>query len=285
MVPPMSTTTASPAARTRPEGSWCGLAAFGPDPTITKSARAWPSATIAAAMSAATSRSVRPGRSQPGTRRVHPVDRRARLPQRRDLGRGLAYPQPAQGGAGQPLAGARQRVAEPEHHHGPHLVRQPDRLRAAEPASDQARTGRRSRPSRRSPRPGRRRARPAPTAARAAARPGTPARRPAPPGRSAARSAWRRSRSGSAGPARASAAARRSRPGRPPRRRARAGPPGTGPPAPPPASCPRELLPAPRACPSPLASLSVSSNHGRLPPGPGPVPRPSLDKTGPVPHA
>ncbi len=69
---------------------------------------------------------------------MHPVDRGPRLPQRRDLGRGLAYPQPAQGGAGHHLAGARQRVTEPEHHRGPHLVRQPDRLRAAEPASDQA---------------------------------------------------------------------------------------------------------------------------------------------------
>jgi len=40
MVPPMSTTTASPARRTRPDGSWCGLAAFGPDAMITKSVRA-----------------------------------------------------------------------------------------------------------------------------------------------------------------------------------------------------------------------------------------------------
>ena len=68
IVPPMSTTTASPARSTRADGTWCGFAALGPDPTITKSARAWPCATISPAMSAATSCSVRPGRSQPGTR-------------------------------------------------------------------------------------------------------------------------------------------------------------------------------------------------------------------------
>ena len=64
----MSTTTTSPAVSTRPDASWCGLAAFGPDATMTKSVRACPSAAIASAMSAATSRSVRPARSQPGTR-------------------------------------------------------------------------------------------------------------------------------------------------------------------------------------------------------------------------
>src|SRR6266581_1906493 len=68
MVPPMSTTTASPGASTRSDAPWCGLAALGPDATIVKSVRSCPSPMIASAMSAATSRSVRPGCSQPGTR-------------------------------------------------------------------------------------------------------------------------------------------------------------------------------------------------------------------------
>ena len=41
---------------------------------------------------------------------MHPVDGGPRLPQRRDLGWGLAYPQPAQGGAGHTLAGSRPRM-------------------------------------------------------------------------------------------------------------------------------------------------------------------------------
>src|SRR6516164_665202 len=89
MVPPMSTTTASPGLSTRSEGSWCGLAAFGPDPTMTKSILAWPSAAIALAMSAAASRAVR-------------------------------------------------RVAEAEHHHGPHLASKADRADAAEPLGHHA---------------------------------------------------------------------------------------------------------------------------------------------------
>ncbi len=67
MVPPMSTTTTSPTSSVRSLSSWCGLAAFGPEATMVKSAHACPSATIAAAMAAPTSRSVRPGRSRPGT--------------------------------------------------------------------------------------------------------------------------------------------------------------------------------------------------------------------------
>ena len=64
----MSTTTASPGSRTRSDTSWCGLAAFGPEATITKSTVACPSARMASAMSVPTSRSVRPACSQPGTR-------------------------------------------------------------------------------------------------------------------------------------------------------------------------------------------------------------------------
>ena len=67
-MPPMSTTTASPAVRTRSDTSWCGLAAFGPEATITKSTVACPSARMASAITEPTSRSVSPGRSQPGTR-------------------------------------------------------------------------------------------------------------------------------------------------------------------------------------------------------------------------
>ena len=53
VVPPMSTTTGSPASITRSETSWCGLAPLGPEPTMTKSTAACPSARIASAMSAA----------------------------------------------------------------------------------------------------------------------------------------------------------------------------------------------------------------------------------------
>jgi len=66
-VPPMSTTTASPVVRIRSDTSWCGLAALGPDPTITKSTVACPSARIASVIIAPTARSLSPGRSQPGT--------------------------------------------------------------------------------------------------------------------------------------------------------------------------------------------------------------------------
>ena len=57
----MSITTSSPLSITRDDTSWCGLAPFGPEPTITNAAPAWPSSTIAAAMSAPTCSSVRPG--------------------------------------------------------------------------------------------------------------------------------------------------------------------------------------------------------------------------------
>ena len=137
MVPPMSTTTASPGWSTRLDGSWCGLAAFGPDAMITKSARTWPSLLIAAATSAATLR-LGPARPQPARHGgVHPVDGRPGLPQRGDLGGALARPQAAQGGAGQAELGRGQRGAEPEHHHRPHAVRQAHRGDRAEPGGDQ----------------------------------------------------------------------------------------------------------------------------------------------------
>ena len=67
MVPPMSTTTTSPGWMTRSETSWCGEAAFGPEPTITKSALMWPSAKMASAILTPTWRSVCPALSQCGT--------------------------------------------------------------------------------------------------------------------------------------------------------------------------------------------------------------------------
>ena len=73
----MSTTTRSPASIVRPDSSWCGLAPFGPDPTIVKSTPMWPSSRIAAAMSAPTSR-LGAAHPQPlGHAGVHPVDGRA----------------------------------------------------------------------------------------------------------------------------------------------------------------------------------------------------------------
>ena len=56
----MSITTTSPTSITRSETSWCGLAPFGPEPTMTNAASACPSSTIAAAMSAPACASVRP---------------------------------------------------------------------------------------------------------------------------------------------------------------------------------------------------------------------------------
>ena len=59
-VPPMSSTIGSPPAMTRSPGSWCGDALLGPEATIEKSARSWPSATSRSRTSRATSASVRP---------------------------------------------------------------------------------------------------------------------------------------------------------------------------------------------------------------------------------
>ena len=83
--PPMSTTTGSPAATTRSETSACGLAPFGPDATMTKSALRCPARRIASAMSAPISRSVRPAPQPLAHLGVHRVDRRRRPAQRLDL--------------------------------------------------------------------------------------------------------------------------------------------------------------------------------------------------------
>ena len=64
----MSTTTMSPARSSRSEHSWCGSAPCGPDPTMMNATSECPSATMACAMSAATSASVRPGTRNSGTR-------------------------------------------------------------------------------------------------------------------------------------------------------------------------------------------------------------------------
>ena len=65
---------------------------------MTNSAAVWPSSTIAAAMSAPTCASVRPGLEPLAHPGVHPVDRGARGAQLRDLGGVLAHPQLAQDG-------------------------------------------------------------------------------------------------------------------------------------------------------------------------------------------
>ena len=64
----MSTTTMSPARSSRSEHSWCGSAPCGPEPTMMNATSECPSATIASAISAATSASVRPGTRNSGTR-------------------------------------------------------------------------------------------------------------------------------------------------------------------------------------------------------------------------
>ena len=137
IVPPMSTTTASPSRSTRSLAVWCGLAAFGPEATIAKSTRPWPSARMASPMSAATCCSVRPGAQPARHLRVHPVDRLARLAQRGDLGGRLARAERAERGAGQFLPRAGQRRGEPQHHQRPHPVGEADRGRAAEPPGHQ----------------------------------------------------------------------------------------------------------------------------------------------------
>ena len=64
----MSTTTMSPALSSRSEHSWCGSAPCGPEPTMMNATAECPSATIASAISAATSSSVLPGTRNSGTR-------------------------------------------------------------------------------------------------------------------------------------------------------------------------------------------------------------------------
>ena len=88
---------------TRSETSWCGLAAFGPEPTITKSTWTCPSARMASAIFAPTSRSVRPGLSQSRDVGVHPVDGLARRPQRGRPRRATCGSAAATGRAGQLL--------------------------------------------------------------------------------------------------------------------------------------------------------------------------------------
>ena len=119
-----------------------------------------------------TARSVSPGRSQPGTRRVHPVDGGAGLAQGRDLGRRLADPQrraararPAPGRA--PGSASRNFSTDSAH------IRSESPTVATGPSKPRpARTGRRSPPRGSSPgrasRPGRPAPRPAPAAARTA---------------------------------------------------------------------------------------------------------------------
>ena len=58
----------SPARSSRSEHSWCGSAPCGPEPTMMNATSECPSATMASAISAATSASVRPGTRNSGTR-------------------------------------------------------------------------------------------------------------------------------------------------------------------------------------------------------------------------
>ena len=135
--PPMSTTTTSPLSTTRSDRSWCGLAPFGPDPTITNAASRWPSSTIAAAMSAPTCASVRPAlRNSP----IRACTRSIAAPAARscaDLGGVLADPQLAHDRAGEGLRGLGQGVAQPEHVHRGHRVGHRDPGGAAGEVADQ----------------------------------------------------------------------------------------------------------------------------------------------------
>ncbi len=137
IVPPMSTTTVSPARSTRSLAVWCGTRAIragGDD------------GEVGSAVPLGQDRLADVGGDLPlGTAgpqpawhlRVHPVDGLTGLTQRRDLGRRLARAERAQRRAGKFLPCAGQRGGEPEHHQRPHPVGEPDRGRAAEPLRNQ----------------------------------------------------------------------------------------------------------------------------------------------------
>ena len=99
----MSITTTSPLSITRSDTSWCGLAPFGPEPTITNAA-------VGVALLDDRRGDVGPDLplgaarlEELGHPGVHPVDRRAGRAQLGDLGGVLAHPQLAQHRAGQRL--------------------------------------------------------------------------------------------------------------------------------------------------------------------------------------
>ena len=98
---------------------------------MTNAASAWPSATIAAAMSAPTSASVRPGCSHSPIRACTRSIAAPGRAQRVDLGGVLAHPQFAQHRAGERLRDVRERVAQREHVPGRHVVVHRDRRRPA----------------------------------------------------------------------------------------------------------------------------------------------------------
>src|SRR4029450_2092773 len=102
----MSTTTGSPGWITRSDVSWCGLAPFGPDPTMTKSTRTTPPPN----MRTATAAPPPPlPRTPPAAAPPHPlpdplgdaIDRLPSAPQLLDLVRTLAHPQLTQDVTGQ----------------------------------------------------------------------------------------------------------------------------------------------------------------------------------------
>ena len=107
----MSTTTESPASMTRSESEWCGDAPFGPEPTITKSARR-----VALLDDRVGDRRARLAfgaahLEELGHPGVDPVDRRTGLAERGDLVGALPHPQVADHPAGHLELGVRQGVS------------------------------------------------------------------------------------------------------------------------------------------------------------------------------
>jgi hypothetical protein len=131
----MSTTTGSPARRTRSPAVWCGLAPFGPDDREVDARVAFLDDRVA---DVGCDLLLGPARAQPSRYPgVHAVDRLARGQQRRHLGRALARPQITQCSAGQHLLGRRQGRPQPQDHQRPHPVRQSHSLGPAEVSGDQ----------------------------------------------------------------------------------------------------------------------------------------------------
>ena len=85
----MSSTSASPTSITRSPASWCGLAEFGPEATIAKSAASWPASSSSSRMWRLTSASVRPERRSPMIGAHDAVGGRGRAAQALDLLRAL----------------------------------------------------------------------------------------------------------------------------------------------------------------------------------------------------
>ena len=116
-------TTASPSSITRSPAPWCGLAPFGPDPTIVKSALEWPWWSSSRARSPATSTSRRPANrtvSDVGERRVR---RGAGGSETRQLVGVLDRPQQRQRRGHRRERAVRQRLLQREHVQRPAGIR------------------------------------------------------------------------------------------------------------------------------------------------------------------